>query len=200
MTDSKEIFADLENVSTRWGPGPDGMKPYTVLSPARCKECWGGLFARGQSHVDFSEIRCRVCGISLEGEAASAEYTRMSEEAEINALRIQCGKDPEYGNGPFLKKSIIVGEPLSNAEVTARARKSLKETGGNKQTLTRNAFPVGTAGNLYMQARIHIAGVRDIYGVHGRFVVKHDVAERADGGLDLNLTESAGRMVRDPQH
>ncbi len=199
MTDAKETFADLENVVTRWGPLED-VGPYTVLTPSRCKECWGGLFGRGLAQGIFSELGCRVCGIKVEGEAATAEYLRISEEVQENALRIRCGQDPEYGEGPFLQKAIVVGERLSEAEVDARVEKKLRETKGQRQLLTRSAFPLGTAGNLYMQAKILIAGVRDVYGVHGRFIAKHDVFEQADGRLVLDMTESAGRMARDPQY
>ena len=108
---------------------------------------------RGPAPGEFSEIRCRVCGINVQGKEATEEYRRISEEAQENALRMRCGDDPEYGEGPFLQKAIIVEETLSKTELKDRVAKKLRKNRRNKQVLTRSTFPLGTPGNLYMQAR-----------------------------------------------
>ena len=189
----------MEDVITKLGPA-EGVGPYTVLSPSRCKACWGPLFGKGPEVNVFSEIRCRVCGIAVEGEVATKEYLRIYDEAQVNALKIRCGEDPEYGEGPFLQKAIIVEEELSEAEVRTRIAQKLRENRGKKQVLTRSTFPLGTAGNLYMQAKILISGVRDVYSVHGMAMADHEIVDLPDGGFKLDLTKSVGRMMRDPQY
>ena len=72
---------------------------------------------RGPAPGEFSEIRCRVCGINVQGKEATEEYRRISEEAQENALRMRCGDDPEYGEGPFLQNALIVEETLSKADI-----------------------------------------------------------------------------------
>ena len=193
-----EIFPDLEHVVTNWAPSAVGA--YTVHSPSRCKECWGGLMGRGPAPGEFSEIRCRVCGINVQGKEATEEYRRISEEAQENALRMRCGDDPEYGEGPFLQKAIIVEEILSKAELKDRVAKKLRKNRRNKQVLTRSTFPLGAPGNLYMQAKILISGVRDVYSVHGTSMTEHEIVDLEDGGFKLDLTKSSGKMVQDPQY
>ena len=199
MSSTRETVANLDHVITKWR-GAEGVGPYTVLSPSRCKACWGSLFGKRHASGEFTEIRCRVCGIMVEGEAATKEHRRIYEEGQDNALRIRCGDDPEYGEGPFLQKAIILEETLSEAEVRTRILQKLSENRGKKQVLTRSTFPLGTAGNLYMQAKILISGVRDVYSVHGTSMAEHEIVDLPDGGFKLDLTKSAGRMMQDPQY
>ena len=198
MPSTRETVADLEHVVTKWDAA-ESVGAYTVLSPSRCKACWGSLFGRGPASGVFSEIRCRVCGVTVEGEAATEEHLRIYEEGQENALRIRCGEAPRYGEGPFLQKAIVVEERLSEAEVRTRIAQKLSENRKKRPVLTRSTFPLGTAGNLYMQAKILISGVGDVYNVHGTSVAEHEIVDLADGGFKLDLTKSAGRMVQDPQ-
>ena len=55
-------------------------------------------------------------------------------------------------------------------------------------------------GNLYMQAKILISGVRVVYSVHGTSMTEHEIVDLEDGGFKLGLTKSAGKMVQDPQY
>ena len=199
MSNCTETVADMEHVVTHW-EGSEDIPGYTVLSPSRCKACWGPLFGRGPEHGSFSEIRCRVCGVKLKGDEATREYQRISDEAQRNALRIRCGEGPEYGEGPFLQKAIIVEPQLSKAEAKARIARNLKRSRHKKQILTRSAFPLGTAGSLFMQAKILVSGVPDVYGVHGTAVTDYDIVDLPDGRFQLDLSESAGRMKLDPQY
>ena len=199
MSDARESVADMEHVVTKWN-AVEGIGAYTVLSPSRCKACWGSLFGKGPGPSVFSEIRCRVCGITVEGEVARKEYLRIYEEGQENALRIRCGEYPEYGEGPFLQKAIIVEETLSEADVRTRIAKKLSQNAGKRQVLTRSTFPLGTAGNLYMQAKILISGVRDVYSLYGTSIGEHEIVDLPDGRFELDLTKSAGPMVKDPQY
>ena len=194
-----ETVADMEHVVTHWQESQD-MPAYTVLSPSRCKACWGPLFGRGPEHGSFSVMRCRVCGFEIKGDEATREYQRISDEAQRNALRIRCGERPEYGEGPFLQKAIIVEPQLSRAEAKTRIACNLKRGRQKKQNLTRSAFPLGTAGSLFMQAKILVSGVRDVYGVHGKTVTDYEIVDLPDGRFQLDLSESAGQMKRDPQY
>ena len=124
----------------------------------------------------------------------------MSDEAQRNALRIRCGQDPEYSEGPFLQKAIIVEPPLSKPEAKARVARNRKLNEHKKQTLTRSTFPLGTAGGLFMQARILISGVPDVYGAHGTTVTDYEIVDLPDGRFKLDLSKSAGRMMLDPQY
>ena len=162
MSENGETVANLEHVITHWRD-TGGKGPYTVLSPSRCKACWGSLFGKGPARGELAELRCRVCGIVVKGEVATKEHRRIYKEGQDNALRIRCGDDPRYGEGPFLQKTIILEETLSEAEVRTRIAQKLSENSWKKQVLTRSIFPIGTAGNLYMQAKILISGVGDVY-------------------------------------
>ena len=54
----------------------------------RCRRCWGGLIGKGASEDVPTAIRCRVCGILLEGDEAREEYRRMSEQDASNTFQV----------------------------------------------------------------------------------------------------------------
>ena len=57
----------------------------------RCGRCWGGFIGKGAAEHEPTAIRCRVCGILLEGDDAREEYQRMSEQSASNTFNMVFG-------------------------------------------------------------------------------------------------------------
>lgn len=125
----------------------------------RCKRCWGGLL--GKSGVDYVPvaIRCRVCGILLEGDAAREEYQRMSQEDALHMLNLAFGFPLKYpDNATFVQKVF----PHIDRQPEAAFRHGVdQETAKGLKAgwLTRSEFPAGSAGFLVLQARALMSGV-----------------------------------------
>ena len=128
----------------------------------RCKHCWGGLIEKRQGKYPLEAIRCRVCGKTLEGDKAREEIQRMSDEAARNTMNVAFGIAPRYSDkGDFVQKFFPPMDRLSADEfrqrVKGRAGKVAKDG-----WLTRNDFPEGSAGFLFLQARALMSGVEQL--------------------------------------
>ncbi len=125
----------------------------------RCTRCWGRLVGkRGKEGVPTA-IRCRVCGILLEGNEAKQEYERMQQENGSNTFAMIFGSSPTYrDDAKFVSKIFPHIERQSSEEflerTSTKARKGLREG-----WLTRSQFPGGSAGFLFLQARALMSGV-----------------------------------------
>ena len=126
----------------------------------RCRRCWGGLIGKqvGAGSA-LTAIRCRVCGLLLEGAAAREEYQRMKKQDGVNMLNMAVGLPLQYRDDATFDQKIF--PPLDrqsideiNQRINAEASK-----GNKKGWLTRNKFPAGSAGFLFLQARALMAGV-----------------------------------------
>ena len=128
----------------------------------RCRRCWGGLIAKGRPEDALTAIRCRVCGILLEGDEAREEYERMTKQDALNTSLMAMGLQPTYRNyGKFVSK--IFPHVSRQTEREFRERTSAKaEAGGKHGWLTRNEFPGGSAGFLLLQARVLMSGVERV--------------------------------------
>ena len=153
----------------------DGQKPARI--PGRCKSCWSGLVGRSNETHELTGIKCQVCGTKLEGKDAANEEKRMEKEANINLMNMmQFGRYPEYGDGLFVRKVFPYMERQTEAEIRQRiSEKAAERNKKGKLKLTRNRFPAGSAGFLYLQAKILIAGIADIVNLHDRFATERDV-------------------------
>ena len=125
----------------------------------RCRRCWGGLIGKDAAEDAPTAIRCRVCGILLEGDEAREEYQRMSEQDASNTFQMALGLAPKYrDNARFVSKIFPYIERQSTEEfheqTSAAAQKGSKEG-----WLTRREFPGGSAGFLFLQARALMSGV-----------------------------------------
>ena len=104
-----EWTLDLDNQShSNIQVGGQAYKPgeeAEIRVKGRCKRCWGGLVAKGQSEFLLDAIRCRVCGKTLEGNKAREEFQRMSDEAVRNTMNVVFEFAPRYSDeGDFVQK------------------------------------------------------------------------------------------------
>ncbi len=152
----------------------------------RCRSCWGGLIAKGDTGDVPTAIRCRVCGILLEGDEAKEEYGRMSQQDSWNTTRIAMGMQPTYrGYGRLVSK--IFPHIGRQTPREFRDHTSAKEQEGGKDGwLTRKEFPGGSAGFLLLQARALMAGVERV--PRELSVVRlWDIDMRDDGSATLHV-------------
>ena len=148
---------DVESVTDLGDFRPGGGGRATMKG--RCKRCWGRLLGRTDDAHVLTGIRCRVCGVLVQGKDAEAEYERMSRESRLNMLNMHWGHMPRYDEGSrFVEK--VFPELESQTEAQILKRVDAKAAAGNKRGwLTRNGFPAGSAGFFLLQARILISGV-----------------------------------------
>ena len=131
-----------------------------ILTKGRCKRCWGSLIGKGDQQDQVKAIRCRVCGESAEGDKAASEYRRMSKEGTRNIFNMAVGQGFTYSeDGKFVQKIFrpLVRQPKEDFQkhITAKAAK------GNKNGwVTRSTFPAGSAGFLFLQAKVFISGLQ----------------------------------------
>ena len=125
----------------------------------RCRRCWGGLIGkRGTEHVPTA-IRCRVCGVLLEGEDARDEYQRMSEQDASNTFQMAFGSPPKHRDDARFVSKIFPHIDRQSSEDFHRRTSAAAQAGSREGWLTRNQFPGGSAGFLFLQARALMSGV-----------------------------------------
>ena len=125
----------------------------------RCRRCWGGIIGKGTNEAVPTVIRCRVCGIQLEGNDAKEEYQRILKEDADNTFRVSLGFSPKHDNNArFVSKFFPHIERQTADEL--RSRTSVEEQAlPKKGWLTRRDFPVGSAGFLFLQAKVLMSGI-----------------------------------------
>ncbi len=205
MMDNQED-KNPRSVPVEWGVDMDGMSTTDTFlgyerklsTKGRCKRCWGGLLARTDKSHAWTGIRCRVCGMQLEGKKAQDEFDRMSREQAANMSNICFGRTVSYGDGVFLVKIFPRLERHSDKEFRARIRTKTAQ-GNKKHHLTRNSFPSGSPGLLFMQANILMAGVGDTSRSDDRFVAEFpDMRFEDDGSVAVRM--SAEGLGHDPKY
>ena len=151
--------------------GSRAGKKEEVTVKGRCAACWGGLALRGDGENGaVSYIQCRVCHKGLAGQVAAAEYRRVLKEAIDNASRAELGFPPTRERGRFVSKLFPHLPRLAEDEVRDRiASKATQKD--RRRWLTRSDFPLGEAAYLYVQARLLVAAVSDLYASHDQSVV-----------------------------
>lgn len=135
----------------------DGEKSKYLIK-GRCRKCWGKLMGRTDDNHVFTGIKCRVCGAILEGNEAKEEAERMSNETGTNMFNMIFGLYPEYATGQFVEKIFPCMDRQTEDEIKKRVNAKVRE-GNIEGKLTRNCFPSGSAGFLYLQAVLLMAGV-----------------------------------------
>ena len=126
----------------------------------RCRRCWGGLIGKGDAEHAPTAIRCRVCGILLEGDDAKDEYRRMSEHSRRNTFNmvLLCAPIDYRTDATFVQKVFPHIERQSTDDFHRRVEANASK-GTKDGSLTRAQFPAGSAGFLFLQARTLMAGV-----------------------------------------
>ena len=164
----------------------------------RCQRCWGSLIGRYEGDKGWTGFKCRVCGTKLEGAAATDEYERLSRETTANLMNLAFGLASKYEDGVFVQRVRVPPEPQPREQVVERVRVKLAQ-GKPPRRLTRDEFPLGSAGFLFMQASILMAGVSDISHPHETSVVGFsDVEVREDGSFVPRMP--VDELESDPQH
>ena len=125
----------------------------------RCRRCWGGLIGKGGTEDVPTAIRCRVCGILLEGDEATKEYRQMSEQDASNTFQMALGFPPKYrGDARFVNKIFHHIDRQTAEEFHERTSAEVQK-GPRVGWLTRREFPDGSVGFLVLQARALMSGV-----------------------------------------
>ena len=125
----------------------------------RCRRCWGRLVGKGAVEHVPTAIRCRVCGILLEGDDAREEYQQMLEQNASNTCNMAFGFSPKYRDGATFVQKIF---PHIDRQTRDEFRKRIKGEalkGTKEGWLTRSKFPAGSVGFLFLQARALMSGV-----------------------------------------
>lgn len=136
-------------------PGPSGR----ATLKGRCRRCWGGLLGRMDDSGVLTGIRCRVCGVLLQGRDAEAEERRMYPEGAFNLLNMGLGHFPRYReDSRFVYK--VFPEITAPSEDRFLEHVRRKAAAGKRNGwLTRTGFPAGSAGYFLLQARVLVSGV-----------------------------------------
>ena len=146
----------MDTMSTGWSFA--GSPERKVQLRGRCKRCWGGLLGRRDKSGVWTGMKCRICGLILEGAEAAEEYSRLQAEIILNIANMDFGQNAEYGEGPFLLKVIPTLERLTEEELNARIAAN-PASAKRERKLTRSSFPAGTPGFLFLQAGTLLEGI-----------------------------------------
>ena len=173
----------------------------TAKRKGRCLSCWGGLIGRSDDSLEITGIKCRVCGKTLEGREAKEEERRASREGMLNLMNLELGNYPEYGEGWFTEKVFPQLDRLTEEEIRERIKvnSAIQDSTGDRSRLTRRAFPAGTPGMFFLQAKILMAGVQRVTNQDELSVVDFPHVERKDDG-SLIASMSIDGLKKDPQY
>ena len=125
----------------------------------RCRRCWGGLIGKDATDEVPTAIRCRVCGILLEGDEAREEYRRMSDQDASNTSQMAFGFPPKHRDDARFVSKIFPHMDRQSAEEFHERTSAEAQKGPREGWLTRSQFPGGSAGFLFLQARALMSGV-----------------------------------------
>ena len=136
-------------------------KETKVKLKGRCTRCWGHLLARREDSGSWTGIRCRVCGIKIEGDKAQDEFKKMQHRTALNLMNMKFRRAPDYGDAMFAQKIFPQPDTLSEKQLAARVRTKLSEH-RKRNRLSRHDFPPGSPGLLFIQAHILTAGLTPV--------------------------------------
>ncbi len=127
----------------------------------RCRGCWGRTVGAKDGHDRWTRIQCCICGRALNGEDAEHEAEGMREEAERNLPFARVGKSSKYREDAKFVLKIL--PDMDRDKVQFDQRVAAREAEEPKRGwLGRQAFPKGTAGYLYGQARFLLSGLENL--------------------------------------
>ena len=167
----------------------------------RCTYCWGRLVGRLDEDKRWTSIECRLCGISVDSEDAMSEMERMRCEKVANLPNVCRGLAAEYRKDAKFVLKILPDMDRNKAHFDKRIAAKIEEK-RRKGWLSRHDFPGGTAGHLYLQADIFLAGIESLPRVQS--VISYsdsDFEEPCISGLEVAedgsmhvSAETAGRF------
>lgn len=170
---------DLESIEFKWTDWRGSEQE--ARAKGRRTRCWGGLVGRNDDRHktqfvlkaatrevcplrargsrQITGIKCRVCGETLEGEAAREEHPRMFNETGADLENVSAGRLPRNAdNGIFVFKTFPAREHMSPEDLCNRVARS-KAAPGTGAKIDRNDFPSGSAGYFVLQATTLMASV-----------------------------------------
>ena len=193
-----EWALDMDSVTHRWSWGGGPKREANVSG--RCRRCWGSLLARrdkAQTGMGITGLKCRVCGMTLEGSDAEEEWERMSKETSLNLMNLDFGRNPEYGEGVFVQKIFPSTERISQEEFKERISARAGEQ-GRANRLTRREFSEGSPGLLFVQAVALMAGLERLADLDEVSVMKFPDSDlNEDGSLSVHLSTEG--LTDDPK-
>ena len=194
------------NIDMEWNRNLDrtcraslaGSQEVSSREKGRCRKCWGSLVGRTDDNHEYTGIKCRVCGNTLEGIEARNEGLRMATESLSNAFRLTSRprSSAQYEEGAvFLWKVFPELQRQSDEELQTHIRRHSQPKRG---WLTRHGFPEGAPSYFYLQAMELITAVECLprYNTVARFP-KVDFNE--DESLSVHMHEHLLPFSDDPQ-
>ena len=163
--------------------------------------CWGSLVGRGEVGHPITGIRCRACGRTVTGGGAEAEEKRMFNRMMTNLLNAEFGREAEYGDGPFAFKFFPQMDRLTEDEFERRTASAVGSGArpGRRDRLTRSSFPAGSAGWLFLEAKVLMSAITHDPTPQSRIVSDFpDFDVREDGSLAVRIATEG--LSRDPDH
>ena len=128
---------------------------------ARCAHCWGAVSGHKDGDARWNHIECRVCGRSIRGDDAVREAVAMEAEVADNMAPARVGHHAKYRRGAGFVLKILPDMDRDQQLVNDRIDASLLAE-RKRGRLTRHEIPPGTAGYLYAQARVFLAGLDNL--------------------------------------
>lgn len=156
MESQEQIIAwwkDFDNHST--------YKAIGAMIVGRCTCCWGKLVGPRDEDGRWTSIKCRLCGRSVEGEDALSEMGKMCCEKVANLPKVCQGLAAEYREDAKFVLKIMPDMERNTEHVNKRIAAKIK-AGRRPRWMSRHDFPGGTAGYLYFQAGIFLAGIESL--------------------------------------
>ena len=121
-------------------------------------------------------------------------------EAGMNLMNMCFGLSPKYHDGIFVEKLIPNMERLSSKEFQKRilAARSQKP---KRNTLTRHSFPAGSAGLLFMQAKLFMEGVGYVLDPRDSSIIEFDDFDiHDDGSTTVHISTDEKELKMDPYY
>ena len=208
LRQSRAKWRGRKSIKIEWGIDFDFKDPSVLTMPldpgnvravqkGRCRECWGRLVGRlDRKTNEWTGVRCRVCGKTLEDEDARNEVHRMMSEATTNMMNIPLGWASKYdGNAKFVQKLFPVVEREAEERFSRRIAANAAQ-GGKDGWLTRKEFTPGSPGFFFLQAKVLMSGVEKLprYMTAASFP---DVDMHDDGSATVSMPVDG--WTEDPQ-
>ena len=150
-----------ENFKDHPAGGPARGRVTAAAIKGRCTNCWGRLVGRQDGDGRWTGIDCRLCGRSIEGDAAGREMEEMRHEADRNLPRVCRSLAAKYREDANFVLKILPDMERNTAHVDKRIAEKIA-AGRKSDWLSRLDFSEGTAGYLYLQASAFVAGIESL--------------------------------------
>ena len=174
----------------------------TAVKKTRCQRCWGRTVGRRNSAGVCTGLKCQVCGKRLEGEAAAKEEERISKESMWNFMNMHLEHLPKYRDGDFVQKVFLGMRRLNKKEAMDRVERSKAVAKSKRRSLTREGFPLGSAGLLFVQANLLVKSTERWFAEESKSAVGYSGVRvkgvKEDGSAAVSVPIDAKGISEDP--